>query len=107
MKLLPSLKQKKRYIVFEIIGDQFNAEDTKKSVEEALLLFLGQLGLAKTAPLFLSEKFKDNKFMIKINHKFVDECKAAIILIKKIKNKEVIVKSIVTSGTLKKASGYL
>lgn len=107
MKLLPSLKQKKRYIVFEIIGDKFNVEEVKTAVEEALLLFLGQLGIAKTAPMFLKEKFKDNKFLVKINHKFVDECKSALILIKKIKNKEVIVKSIVTSGTLKKASKYL
>lgn len=107
MKLLPSLKQKKRYIVFEIIGEKFSIEEVKTAVEEALLLFLGQLGLAKTAPMFLKEKFKDNKFIVKINHKFVDECKSALILIKKIKNKEVMVRSIITSGTLKKASKYL
>lgn len=107
MKLLPSLKQKKRYIVFEIIGEKFNVEEVKTAVEEALLLFLGQLGMAKTAPMFLKEKFKENKFIVKINHKFVDECKSALILIKKIKNKEVMVRSIITSGILKKASKYL
>jgi ribonuclease P/MRP protein subunit POP5 len=106
MKLLPSLKQKKRYIVFEILSEtKFSVNDVKKSVDEALLLFLGQLGVAKTAPMFV--KFDNNKFIMKINHKFVDECISALILIKEIKGKQLIVKSVVTSGTLKKVSSYL
>ena len=104
MKLLPSLKQKKRYIVFEL-DQKLPASDVKSEVENALLLFLGQLGLAKSSPLFV--KHKDNKFMMKVNHKWVDECKSAIILIKKIKNKQVIIRSIVTSGTIKKATEAL
>ena len=106
MKLLPSLRQKKRYIVFEIKSEtKFSLVDVKKEVEKAWLLFLGQLGMAKSSPLFI--KFKNNKFIVKINHKWVDECISAILLIKKIKNKPVIVRSIVTSGTIKKASTYL
>jgi ribonuclease P/MRP protein subunit POP5 len=103
MKLLPSLKQKKRYIIFQIESEEkFSQSDVKSEVEKALLLFLGQLGIAKSSPMFI--KYKDNKFMLKINHKWVDECKSAMILIKKIKNKPIIIKSIVTSGTIKKAS---
>ena len=103
MNLLPSLKQKKRYIVFEISSsDQFSSSEIKTAVEDALLLFLGQLGLSKAVPLFI--KSKNNKFIIKANHNWVDEVKAALILIKKIKNQPVIVKSIITSGTINKAS---
>ena len=106
MKLLASLKQKKRYIVFEIVSDvNFEADGVRKAVNDALLSFIGQLGIAKTSPMFV--KFENNKFIMKINHKFVDECISAIILIKKIKNQEVIVKSVITSGTLKKVSNYL
>ena len=106
MKLLPALKQKKRYVVFEIKSDtKFSLTDVKKEVDAALLLFLGQLGLAKSSPMFV--KYKDNKFILKINHKWVDECKSAMILIKKIKNRAIIIRSIVTSGTIKKASTYL
>ena len=105
MKLLPSLKQKKRYILFEIISDQtFSPQEIQQEVESSFLLFLGQLGIAKSSPLFLKEKTKNNKFIIKVNHTFVDQCKTALILIKKIKNHPVIIKSITTSGTLKKAS---
>ena len=106
MKLLPSLKQKKRYVVFEMAGkDHFTAEEIKLEVDAALLLFLGQLGLAKAAPLFI--KAKNNRFIIKINHKWVEELKAGLLLIKKIKNKPIIVRSVITSGTIQKASAYL
>ncbi|MBU0459890.1 MAG: hypothetical protein KKH52_03370 [Nanoarchaeota archaeon] len=105
MKLLPSLKQKKRYVVFEVVSaTTFSNLEIKQAVEQALLLFLGQLGLSKAVPLFI--KSKNNKFLIKVNHKWVDELKAGLILIKKIKNKPVMVKSMITSGTIKKASTY-
>jgi len=103
MKLLSSLKQKKRYVVFEL-SKTFPVKDVKDAVEFALKDFLGQLGLSKSSPMFLKEKCKDNKFIMKVNHKWVDEVKSALILIKKIKNTSIIVKSITTSGTLKKAS---
>ncbi len=106
MKLLPALKQKKRYVVLEIVSDtNFSLAEIRKEVDNALLLFLGQLGLSKAVPLFI--KAKNNKFIMKVNHKWVDELKSALILIKKIKNKSVIIKSIITSGTVKKASTYL
>ena len=106
MKLLPALKQKKRYVVFEIVSDaKFSVTEIKKEVDAALLLFLGQLGLSKAVPMFI--KAENNKFIMKVNHKWVDELKAGLIFIKKIKNKPILVKSIVTSGTVKKASAYL
>lgn len=108
MKLLPSLKQKKRYVVFEIISDKkFSYQEIKGEVDRILLLFFGELGLAKTSPILVKEKCKDNKFIIKINHKYVDELTSALTLSKKIKNTPVIIKSIITSGTLKKAGSYL
>lgn len=108
MKLLPSLKQKKRYLVFQVLADaKFSGAEVKEAVDEALLLFLGQLGVAKASPLFLKEKYKNNQCVLKVNHKYVDEAKAALTLIKNIKKRPVIVRSVITSGTLKKAGMYL
>ena len=105
MKLLPALKPKKRYIAFQIDSEKkFTASEVKLAVEESILRFLGEFGIAKTSPQFLKERCKNNKFVIKVGHKGVDECKAAIILIKKIKNNPVLISSIITSGTLKKVA---
>ena len=107
MKLKPSLRQKKRYVVFEVVADKkFSLLEVKDEVDKTMKDFFGQLGLSKASPLFLKEKFNQEKqrFVVKINHQHVDELKAALTLCKSIKNTPVIVKSIITSGTLKKAS---
>ncbi|MBI4151644.1 hypothetical protein HY496_01625 [Candidatus Woesearchaeota archaeon] len=105
MKLLPSLKQRKRYIVFQIRSEkQFTAAEVGDAVDQALLLFLGQLGIARASPQFIKERFQNNQFMLKVSHRYVDEAKSAIMLIKKIKNTPVLLHSITTSGILRKAA---
>lgn len=104
MKLLPSLKQKKRYLAGEIISEEtFTCSEVETAVQQALLDFLGQLGVANSAPLFLKELFlpDQKRFVLKVNRQYVNETKSALALIKKIKNKEVIIKSLITSGTIK------
>ena len=108
MKLLPALKQKKRYIAFKAVSEaKLSTTDLKTAVNDAILHYLGQFGIAQSSPEFLKEKCKNNHFIVKVNHKYVDHIKSALLLIKKIKNKPVIIQSITTSGTLKKASSYL
>jgi ribonuclease P/MRP protein subunit POP5 len=110
MKLLPSLRQKKRYVVFEIISDnKFSVLDVYNGFQSAVKDYFGQLGLSKASPLFIKERFNIEKqrFVVKVNNKFVDELKSALTLNKSIKNKPVIIKSIITSGTLKKANTFL
>src|SRR3989338_1423865 len=108
MKLQPSLRHKKRYIVFEVKAETpLSMSDVQPEVEKALLLFLGQLGVAKAEPMFLKEKCKEPRFVLKVAHNWVDECKSALILIKKVKNQSVLVRSIITSGTLKGIEEYL
>ncbi len=109
MKLLPSLRQKKRYIAFNVQSETpISLADIQKDVELGLHTFLGDLGIATLVPLFIKEKSmaqdKNQKFIIKVNHTGVDQCKAALILIKKIKNVPVIITSVIVSGTLKKVS---
>ena len=113
MPLQPSLRQKKRYILFEIIpqrtpqrnferSEEISFSEVKKAVEEALLKFLGEWGTAKAGPLLLGERYKNNHFILKVNHTAVDEAKAALILIKSMKNIPVIIRSKRVSGSLKK-----
>lgn len=106
MKLLPALKQKKRYILFEVLTEQkVTKQDLENLAKEALLRFLGEFGTAKAAPLFIKSQGK--KFILKVNHTAVNEAKAALTFSKTLKKKPIIVKSVITSGTLKKAQSYL
>ena len=106
MKLLPSLRQKKRYIAFEIISDkQFTTAEVETAALQAITEFIGQLGMAKSAPLFVKEQYANNRFVLKVNHNFVKEIISALTLVTEINRAKVIIKSVITSGMLKKASG--
>jgi len=106
MRLIPTLLEKKRYVVFEIISEKkFSLPEVKAFVGERLYSFLGELGVARALPVFIEEKFnfEKQKFVVKVGHKYVDELKAALALGKSIKNTPVIIKSVTVSGILKKA----
>ena len=110
MALLPSLRQKKRYLVFEVISqEKFSYPEIQEEVHRAAHDFLGQLGLSKAGIIFLPEKWNasEQRFLLKVNHTAVDEVKAALLLSKKIKKAPIIIRSITVSGTLKKASSCL
>jgi len=110
MKPLPSMKEKKRYVVVQVIADKkFDFKEIDEAFKTAFGDFLGTLGLSKAAIMILKEKFIPEKqaIIIKVNNKYVNELKSALILIKKIKTTPVVVKSLAVSGTIKKASTYL
>ena len=105
--LLPSLREKKRYLAFEVISKQKIKDFNKVSdaVMNAGLGFLGQLGMAKAGAIILKDKWNNElqRGIIRVNHKHVDNLKAALTFVENIDNKEVIVKSVGVSGILKKA----
>ena len=96
---MPSLRPPKRYLVFEIISEkELDFKDVKKEFENAILKFSGQLGYANINPKFI----KGSKFIIQINHKYVDLVRTIAATIRKIDKTEAIVKCVKVSGILKK-----
>lgn len=91
-------------MAFEIISkENISYNQAKKTIEEALLKYIGLLGTSKAGIKILKEKYSKNKGLIRINHKFVDYLRAAFTLISKVNNKKAIVRSTGVSGILKKA----
>jgi len=97
--LLPSLKEKKRYVVFETITEKFDKEKAEKIILENCLRFMGEFGVSKAGLMILSDSWNKNKGIIKVNTKYVDELKMALGLIKG----KTIINVVGVSGTLKKA----
>lgn len=104
--VLPSLKEKKRYLVFEIIS--------KKKIKSIIKLpelflktvknFIGELGAAGMGFRFLKENYSitAQRGVIRVNHNYVNELKSSLALIKEIEHQPVIVRSVGVSGVLKK-----
>ena len=104
--LLPSLREKKRYLAYEAISDhKFNdATEINKAIFDAAKEFLGNLGMAKAGILMLNDKFnqKLQRGIIRVNNKHMENLKASLIFVKNINGKNVIVNSVGASGILKK-----
>ncbi len=84
MKLMPTLKEDRHYLVFE--GD-------KDKVEQALLEFLGILGYAKAGPILV--EYSKGKGIISFNRKHADEVKSALLFYN--------IHTLGISGTIKRA----
>ena len=93
--ILPSLREKNRYIAYKVSRD-LGFNEVKEIIEENALRFLGELEMAKANIMIMD--YKKSKGIIKVNNKYTDKLRAALILIK-----EPIIETIGVSGTLKKA----
>jgi len=104
--LLPSLREKKRYLAYKIVSTtKINKNQAENSIKNAILSFLGQLGYSKAGPIFLD--YSNNKGIIRINNKEVDNVKASLTLMEKINKERIMIKSLLTSGLINKARGAL
>jgi ribonuclease P/MRP protein subunit POP5 len=100
--LLPSLREKKRYIAFEVESKQeIGFEETRKQIKHTMQTLIGDLGMAKMGLLFLKD-WKNSKGIMRVNTKYVDEAKASLALVTSINQKTTKIKSIKISGVLNK-----
>jgi ribonuclease P/MRP protein subunit POP5 len=104
--LLPSLKEKKRYVVFEVLSDSsFTESDVNTAIKASLQNLIGTIGMAKAGLQFIHEKWNKKKMqgIARINHTAADYFNASLPFIQLIKNKKVLIHSLGTSGILIKA----
>tara|TARA_Y100000310_G_scaffold345750_1_gene469242 strand:- start:341 stop:670 length:330 start_codon:yes stop_codon:yes gene_type:complete len=93
--ILPSLREKKRYVAFEVQG-QVTKATIEKEIISTMKEFIGTLGMANAGLEFLPD-WENNRGIYRINTKYTDHSKASLALIKKF-----TVKSLGTSGIINK-----
>lgn len=103
--LLPTLRERKRYLCFEIISkNKVNFTEAYRQLWLSLHSFLGELGLAKANVLVLNNyDAESQRGIIKVSHKHVNEVKSALMFIKEIGRESAIVRTVGVSGIIKKA----
>lgn len=100
--LLPSLKEKKRYLVFQLVAKN-NIKNAHKEVTKQLNSLLGIFDSANAAIMPVSYNEKTNKGILKISNKSKDKVFGAMTFIKEINKVSLIVKPIYLTGILNKA----
>lgn len=100
---MPSLREKKRYIAFEISSqERFNSFEAGKAITNSALNLIGELGVGKAGIMHLPEVYKNNKGIVRVNNKYLDHTRASFALIKSINNKPATMKSLSASGAINK-----
>ncbi len=106
--LLSSLREKKRYVAFEIVSEkQLSFKQASELILESCLNFLGIKGLADMGLIILKEKYKANKGVIRVCAGFLDKLRASFCLAKNIGSEPVVLRSLGVSGVLKKMDRFL
>ncbi|HII16132.1 MAG TPA: hypothetical protein HA362_07540 [Nanoarchaeota archaeon] len=101
--MIPSMREKKRYIAFEVLSDRpVSREDAVREIKATMAKFIGELGMAKAGVIFLPD-WSANKGVFRVGNRHVDEAKAALALVKAIGGASAIVKSVGVSGILNKS----
>ena len=107
LKILPSaLREKKRYIVFEVISkEKVPFSDLVNSIWHSAISFLGELGASKTKLWVIKNLWNEQKQkgIIRCAHTEVERIRASLTLVDKVNDVPVIIKVIGISGTIKSA----
>ncbi|MCJ7478785.1 MAG: ribonuclease P protein component 2 [Candidatus Nanohaloarchaeota archaeon QJJ-7] len=107
LQTLPSsLREKKRYIVFEIIcRKDRELGQVLDAVWDSVLDFLGQEGTAKADPWIIEGMFneEEQKGAVKVKKDYVEEVRAALALVQEIGGEEAALQILGVTGTMDSA----
>jgi ribonuclease P/MRP protein subunit POP5 len=102
--LLPTLRTKKRYVVYEVMSDKdILMTKATESIVSSYKECFGIFGLSKAG--IKDMKIYNSKLkrgILKINHKYVNDLRAALAMIKQIDNEKASIHTAGISGILKK-----
>ncbi|MHA1860424.1 MAG: Rpp14/Pop5 family protein [Candidatus Asgardarchaeia archaeon] len=106
LKILPpTLREKKRYIAFQVIseeGEEFSYSDLESAIWNKLLDFLGEYGVSKTSVWLLKDTWEQDKQIgiLRCNHKSVQPVIASLGLIDRLGDNRITIKILNISGTI-------
>ncbi len=103
----PALRERKRYLTFEIITDRHvpDMEAASDQIFNTLSELLGTQGLADAGIMMLADTWNRalQRAVIKVNNRHMEKLKTGLALIDSIGQQRVIVRSYRVSGSLKNA----
>ncbi len=102
--LLPTLREKDRYIKFQVISEEpIFYPDLEQAIWNTFLDFFGEFGVSKTNLWIIKNLYDEEKQIgvIKCNNKSVQQVLAGLGLISRLGDNRVIFKILKVSGTIK------
>lgn len=102
--LRPSLREKKRYIVYEVNTDSnSNMHRLQESLIQKLHELLGVFHASVAGIMPIKYDSQKKRGILRVNHTIVDYVRACFVLINSLDDKKTIIRTRGVSGILKKA----
>jgi len=101
---LPSLREKDRYISFQVISEEsITYDDLEQAIWNTMLDFFGELGVSKTSLWIVKNLYDPEKQVgvIRCNNKSVPQVLAGLGLISRLGDIRVTFKILKISGTIR------
>ena len=101
--LPPTLRDKKRYLAFEIISERpVTFENVIEAFWSSLLSFLGEVGTSRTNVWFVKDAWDSSRQrgLVRCEHTEVDNVRVALALITGVAGARVVPHSLGVSGTM-------
>ncbi|MFA5141745.1 MAG: Rpp14/Pop5 family protein [Candidatus Woesearchaeota archaeon] len=110
-RLLPSLREKKRYLVFRVLSkSKIQSQNNLLSqLKLEISSYFGQLGMSLAGIQLMKELYnpETQSGIIRVSNRFVNQLKTSLMLITQLNESEVIVKSVNVSGMINKAKTHI
>ena len=102
--LMPSLKEKKRYMNIEVVSMNEKEGYVGRPLQELVSKINQNLGVVDAAGAGLIPlDFKDDTALIRVSAKYIDRVKSSLLFINELGTKKVILKTKKVSGSVNKA----
>ena len=107
-RLSPSLREKKRYIAFEIESDnRLDKKEIINAVDSSCRSFIGEFNYGRAGVTILDETISNNKGIVRVGNKYLDLVKAGMMMIRKINGKNTVFRNVNVSGSIGKSKNKI
>ncbi|BAA30588.1 ribonuclease P protein component 2 [Pyrococcus horikoshii] len=101
--LPPTLRDKNRYIAFEIISDgDFTKDEVKELIWKSSLEVLGETGTAIVKPWLIKFDPNTKTGIVRCDREYVEYLRFALMLVSEFNGKRLIIRTLGVSGTIKR-----
>ena len=98
------MKEKRRYVVFEIVSEnKFAKDEVMRALWDTVLGTIGALGAAKAAFWIFEFDARKQKGILRCTNKELPVIRGSLVLLDKINSKKAFVHVTDVTGTIKKA----
>ncbi|AMM54698.1 ribonuclease P protein component 2 [Pyrococcus kukulkanii] len=101
--LPPTLRDKYRYIAFQVISEQpFTKGDIKEMIWSTILRVLGEVGTSMAKPWLIKFDEKSQTGILRCDRNYVEHVRFSLALIVEFKGRKVLVRTLGVSGTIRR-----